>query len=75
MKKGAWILSPIALIARLAIFGMSCPAASETITVADQSATESEFRFSLPDLDGNLVSSTDPRFDKKVVLVDVWGSW
>ena len=33
------------------------------------------FRFSFPDLDGRLVSSTDARFRGKVLLVNVSGSW
>ena len=32
-----------------------------------------EFRF--PNLDGRLVSNTDPRFEGKVVLVNIGGSW
>jgi thiol-disulfide isomerase/thioredoxin len=32
-------------------------------------------RFSFPDLDGRLVSNTDPRFRGKVVLVNISGSW
>jgi thiol-disulfide isomerase/thioredoxin len=33
------------------------------------------FRFSFPDLNGKLVSNTDARFQGKVVLVNVTGSW
>lgn len=33
------------------------------------------FRFSFPDLQGRLVSNTDPRFAGKVVLVNISGSW
>jgi thiol-disulfide isomerase/thioredoxin len=33
------------------------------------------FRFAFPDLDGKLVSSHDPRFRGKVVLVNIFGSW
>jgi peroxiredoxin len=33
------------------------------------------FRFSFPDLDGHLVSSTDRRFRGKVLLIDIGGSW
>jgi thiol-disulfide isomerase/thioredoxin len=33
------------------------------------------FRFSYGDLDGETVSSSDPRFDGKVVLVNIFGSW
>jgi thiol-disulfide isomerase/thioredoxin len=33
------------------------------------------FRFSFPDLQGRLVSNTDPKFAGKVVLVNISGSW
>ena len=33
------------------------------------------FHFSFPDLDGHVVSSTDPRFEGKVVIVSITGSW
>jgi len=33
------------------------------------------FRFSFPDLNGNLVSSTDERFRNKVVVATITGSW
>ena len=33
------------------------------------------FRFSFPDLNGKIVSNTDTRFQGKVVLVNVTGSW
>lgn len=33
------------------------------------------FRFSFPDLDGKIVTSEDPRFAGKVVLVNILGSW
>ena len=33
------------------------------------------FAFTLPDLEGNAVSTSDPRFRGKVVLVDLWGTW
>jgi thiol-disulfide isomerase/thioredoxin len=32
-------------------------------------------RFSFPDLDGRIVSNTDPRFQGKVVIVSIGGSW
>jgi thiol-disulfide isomerase/thioredoxin len=43
-----------------------------TLTQADTSAP---FRFSFPGLDGRTVSSDDPRFRGKVVIVDVFGTW
>jgi len=33
------------------------------------------FQFSFPDLNGHMVSNTDPRFQGKVVLVEISGSW
>ena len=33
------------------------------------------FPFSFPDLDGKIVSSTDERFQGKVVLINITGSW
>jgi len=33
------------------------------------------FPFSFPDLDGKIVSSTDARFQGKVVLINITGSW
>jgi peroxiredoxin len=41
-------------------------------TVADPTEP---FRFSFPDLNGRLVTHTDPRFAGKVVLVNISGSW
>ena len=34
-----------------------------------------KLEFRLPDLAGQLVDSTDPRFAGKVVLVDLWATW
>ena len=31
--------------------------------------------FSLPDLDGEVVASSDARFEGKVVFVTIWGTW
>jgi thiol-disulfide isomerase/thioredoxin len=33
------------------------------------------FRFSFPDIDGKIVANTDPRFQGKVVIVSISGSW
>lgn len=33
------------------------------------------FRFELPNLEGEMVSSSDPRFENKVLLVNLFGSW
>jgi peroxiredoxin len=45
---------------------------TEQTTVKDPSA---RFKFSFPDLNGRLVSNTDPQFDGKVVIVAIGGSW
>ncbi|MDQ2669452.1 MAG: TlpA family protein disulfide reductase, partial [Gemmatimonadota bacterium] len=42
------------------------------MTRADSSAP---FTFAFPDLEGRMVTSEDPRFDGKVVIVDVFGTW
>ncbi len=43
-----------------------------SLTLADTSAP---FTFSFPDASGGLVSSTDPRFQDRVLLVDIFGTW
>lgn len=45
---------------------------SRFTSVADPSEP---LRFSFPDLDGRIVSNTDPRFAGKVVIVGIGGSW
>jgi peroxiredoxin len=45
---------------------------SRHTTVKDPAAP---FRFSAPDLAGKVVSDADPRFQNKVVIVSVGGSW
>jgi len=34
-----------------------------------------QIAFALPDLDGRLVSSNDPRFDGRVLLIDLWATY
>ena len=45
---------------------------TQHIGVVDPSA---KFKFSFPDLDGKIVSDTDPRFQGKVVVVSLTGTW
>ena len=45
---------------------------AEQTTVKDPAA---RFKFSFPDLNGKVVSNTDPQFDGKVVIVAIGGSW
>jgi peroxiredoxin len=45
---------------------------TEQTTVKDPSA---RFKFVFPDLNGKVVSNTDPQFDGKVVIVAIGGSW
>jgi thiol-disulfide isomerase/thioredoxin len=56
---------------RAAAIGEPTDPAAHT-TVKDPSEP---FRFSFPDLEGRIVSNTDPRFAGKVVLVNISGSW
>ena len=42
------------------------------ITIADTSAP---FRFAFPDLQGRMVTQSDPRFRGKVVVIDIFGTW
>lgn len=42
------------------------------ITKAD---TTEPFHFAFPDLEGRVVTERDPRFEGKVVMVDVFGTW
>ena len=39
------------------------------------SVEEGKLQFRLPDLDGQIVSSTDSRFEDKVLLVNLWATW
>jgi peroxiredoxin len=45
---------------------------TQQTTVKDPTA---RFAFSFPDLNGKVVSNTDPQFDGKVVIVAIGGSW
>jgi len=42
------------------------------VTTAD---TTAPFQFAFPDLQGQLVTNEDPRFQGKVVMVDIFGTW
>ena len=44
-------------------------------TSLTQADTTAPFAFSFPEASGGLVSSSDPRFRDKVVLVDIFGTW
>jgi thiol-disulfide isomerase/thioredoxin len=52
--------------------GASHLKAPTEVTKAD---TSSPFRFGFPGLDGGIVSQSDARFQGKVLLVDIFGSW
>lgn len=41
----------------------------------DPEIEENTLTFTLKDFDGNTVSSSDDRFKRKVVLIDIWGTW
>lgn len=58
----------IALVCFLAIMGCAHPDIEPTVE-------GNVLRFDMEDLDGNRVTSSDARFNGKVVLVDIWGTW
>lgn len=45
------------------------------VAAKDPSVEGERLEFRLHDLDGNPVGSDDPRFEGRVLLVDLWGSW
>jgi thiol-disulfide isomerase/thioredoxin len=47
----------------------------KAVTENTRADTTEQFRFAFPDLDGRLVTERDPRFEGKVVVVDVFGTW
>lgn len=53
--------------------GLPAPADPDSHTSVKDASQP--FRFSFPDLNGKIVSNTDPQFQGKVVLVNVTGSW
>jgi thiol-disulfide isomerase/thioredoxin len=53
--------------------GLAAPTDPNSFTSV-KDATQ-PFPFSFPDLDGKIVSSTDERFQGKVVLINITGSW
>jgi len=55
----------------LVVGGLSVPAEAAKQPWVEDARLE----FSLSDLDGQLVTSSDPRFDGKVVLVELWATW
>ena len=42
------------------------------VTTAD---TTAPFEFAFPNLDGTIVTNEDPRFQGKIVMVDIFGTW
>jgi peroxiredoxin len=48
---------------------------AEALSVTRMRDPGEAFRFSFPDLDGRMVSSSDARFQGKVLLISVMGSW
>ena len=47
----------------------------KAVTENTQADTTQPFRFAFPDLEGRMVTERDPRFQGKVVVVDVFGTW
>ena len=47
----------------------------KALTENTRADTTEPFRFAFPDLEGRIVTERDPRFEGKVVVVDVFGTW
>lgn len=47
----------------------------KAVTENTQADTTRPFQFAFPDLEGRMVTERDPRFQGKVVVVDVFGTW
>lgn len=61
---------------RLAIAAVLMLAATLPTSAAKQPRVEGErLEFRLHDLEGNEVNSSDGRFNDKVLLIDLWGTW
>jgi thiol-disulfide isomerase/thioredoxin len=54
---------------------LGLPAPSDPTTYTTVRDPNEPFKFSFPDLNGQLVSNTDARFQGKVVIVNIMGSW
>ena len=48
---------------------------ADPFTAVELNDTDGRFRFSFPDSSGTKVSDEDARFDDKVVLIDIFGTW
>ena len=51
------------------------PALPDAFALTTLTSPTGRLRFSFPDLDGRTVTSDDPTFAGKVLLVDIFGSW
>lgn len=47
----------------------------DSVAAAYMKSGNDRFDFSFPDLDSNMVSIKDPRFQNKVVIIQIMGSW
>jgi len=54
---------------------LGLPKPSDPTTYTTVRDPNEPFKFSFPDLNGRLVSNTDARFQDKVVVVNIMGSW
>lgn len=59
----------------LAVITLLIAPALSTTPARQPSVADGKLRFEVPDLEGTLVSSVDPRFEGKVLLVTLWATW
>jgi len=56
-------------------FTLALSAAAATSGAKEPRLENDRFAFALPDLNGQIVSSSDARFEGKVLFVTIWGTW
>jgi thiol-disulfide isomerase/thioredoxin len=66
---------PLAAIRADQALARGLPQPSDPSRFTSMSDPSEPLRFSFPDLEGRVVSNTDPRFAGKVVIVSISGSW
>lgn len=60
----------IPLLGFILLVSTACPSTGPPSKLSGDTLT-----FALPDIEGEIVRSSDARFSGRVVLVDVWGTW
>jgi thiol-disulfide isomerase/thioredoxin len=65
----------LSLLRALFLLSAVVLASAGTASAGDPEVKGGRLEFALPDLEGNMVESSDARFKNKVVFVTLWGTW